>query len=119
MSTVFYHLAVMDSARNTEDLSDLNQSEFEWIQLRKEIGSETLKHQEDAKAKLIRKFKENPFVPIGCLATAAALTYGLYSFRHGRQKMSQNMMRLRIGAQGFTVAALLFGMGFSNIGSIK
>jgi len=65
--------------------------------------------------KFVRKFNENPFIPIGCLMTAGALTYGLYNFRKGRSHKSQMLMRLRIGAQGFTVAALLVGMGMSNI----
>ena len=57
--------------------------ELNWIQLREEIGAENLKNQESFKEKFNRKFKENPFVPIGCAATAAALTYGLWSFRQG------------------------------------
>jgi len=104
---------------NEAGMKDFDESEFEWIQLRKEIGSETLKKEEPAKEKLIRKFKENPFVPIGCGLTAFALIYGLQSFRHGKQRMSQNMMRLRIGAQGFTIAALLVGIGISNFQSSK
>ncbi|XP_072257152.1 HIG1 domain family member 2A, mitochondrial [Pyxicephalus adspersus] len=62
------------------------------------------------KAKFIKKTKENPFVPIGCLATAGALTYGLIAFRQGKTRQSQMMMRARIGAQGFTVAAIMFGV---------
>lgn len=49
----------------------------------------------------------------GCLATTAALTYGLYSFRKGERKMSQYMMRTRIAAQGFTVMALVIGLAMS------
>ncbi|MBN3270627.1 HIG2A protein, partial [Polyodon spathula] len=60
--------------------------------------------------KLIRKTKENPFVPIGCFGTACALTYGLIAFRRGKTQQSQMMMRARIFAQGFTVFALLFGV---------
>ena len=104
---------------NGGDTRDFDESDFEWIQLRKEIGSETLKYEEPAKEKLIRKFKENPFVPIGCGLTAFALIYGLQSFRHGKNRMSQNMMRLRIGAQGFTLAALLIGLGVSNVKANK
>lgn len=46
----------------------------------------------------------------GCLATAGALSFGLYSFRRGERRMSQMMMRARIVAQGFTVAALIIGV---------
>jgi hypothetical protein len=42
--------------------------------------------------------------------TAGALSFGLYSFRRGEEKMSQMMMRARILAQGFTVAALICGV---------
>jgi hypothetical protein len=44
------------------------------------------------------------------LMTAGALSFGLYSFRRGEEKMSQMMMRARIVAQGFTVAALICGV---------
>jgi hypothetical protein len=49
----------------------------------------------------------------GCLATATALMFGLYNFRQGKQQMSQYMMRARIAAQGFTVMALIVGVGMS------
>ncbi|KAE8614951.1 hypothetical protein XENTR_v10008363 [Xenopus tropicalis] len=65
---------------------------------------------EGFKSKFIRKVKENPFVPIGCLATAGALTYGLISFKQGKTQQSQLLMRTRILAQGFTVAAIMFGV---------
>ncbi|KAM4747632.1 HIG1 domain family member 2A, mitochondrial [Rhinophrynus dorsalis] len=70
----------------------------------------TYRDAEGFKNKFIRKMKENPFVPIGCLATAGALTYGLISFKQGKTQQSQMMMRTRIGAQGFTVVAILFGV---------
>ncbi|EDV22925.1 uncharacterized protein TRIADDRAFT_17859, partial [Trichoplax adhaerens] len=60
--------------------------------------------------KLLRKFKENPFVPLGMLATTVALSYGLVNFRRGDQKMSQMMMRARVGAQGATILAVIGGL---------
>uniref|UniRef100_A0A8C8C041 HIG1 hypoxia inducible domain family, member 2A n=1 Tax=Oncorhynchus tshawytscha TaxID=74940 RepID=A0A8C8C041_ONCTS len=60
--------------------------------------------------KLMRKSKENPFVPIGCLGTAGALMYGLRAFKQGKTRQSQLVMRGRIFAQGFTVVAILFGV---------
>ncbi|XP_029021570.1 HIG1 domain family member 2A, mitochondrial [Betta splendens] len=60
--------------------------------------------------KFTRKTKENPFVPIGCLGTAGALMYGLRAFHQGKNRQSQMLMRGRILAQGFTVAALVFGV---------
>ncbi|XP_053947914.1 HIG1 domain family member 2A, mitochondrial [Anastrepha obliqua] len=85
----------------------LPDEELDWIQLRRDFGSF---QAETTKEKMIRKIKENPAVPIGCLTTAGALTYGLYNFRTGNRRMSQIMMRTRIAAQGFTVLALVIGV---------
>ncbi|KAM5299226.1 HIG1 domain family member 2A, mitochondrial [Ctenodactylus gundi] len=68
---------------------------------------------EGFKEKFLRKTRENPMVPIGCLGTAAALTYGLYCFHRGQSHRSQLMMRTRIAAQGFTVVAILVGLAAS------
>ncbi|EDV34808.1 uncharacterized protein Dana_GF19615 [Drosophila ananassae] len=86
----------------------LPDGELDWIQLRQDLGP--IAEVETTKEKLQRKIKENPLVPIGCLATTAALTAGLYNFRTGNRKMSQLMMRSRIAAQGFTVLALIVGV---------
>ncbi|KAL7748064.1 palmitoyltransferase akr1 [Sorochytrium milnesiophthora] len=56
-----------------------------------------------------RKSMEEPLVPIGLGLTVAALTRGIVAWRQGDSKMSQQMMRARVGAQGFTVLALLAG----------
>ncbi|XP_037357300.1 HIG1 domain family member 2A, mitochondrial [Talpa occidentalis] len=72
---------------------------------------------ESFKEKLIRKTRENPVVPIGCLGTAAALAYGLYCFHRGQSHRSQLMMRTRIAAQGLTVAAILLGLATSALKS--
>ncbi|XP_072204317.1 HIG1 domain family member 2A, mitochondrial [Excalfactoria chinensis] len=60
--------------------------------------------------KFLRKTRENPLVPLGCLCTLGVLTYGLISFKRGNTRHSQLMMRARVAAQGFTLAALLGGM---------
>ncbi|KAM3964952.1 HIG1 domain family member 2A, mitochondrial [Aphomia sociella] len=90
-------------------MSNDEPSDLDWVQLRREMGSAT-QHVETTKEKFIRKITENPFVPIGCLATTGALSYGLWSFKTGKTKVSQQMMRLRIVAQGFTIAALVVGV---------
>jgi hypothetical protein len=59
------------------------------------------------------------FPILGCLATAGALSFGLWSFRRGEERMSQMMMRTRIVAQGFTVFALIIGVGFSLTDGMK
>lgn len=61
-----------------------------------------------------RKAKENPLVPIGCLATVGALSMGLVSFKRGNMAMSQNMMRLRVVAQGGTVVGLVGGIALAS-----
>jgi len=96
--------AVKDAGFNVEDL--------EWISsLRRDVNE----HQETAKEKFTRKLKANPLVPIGCLLTAGALSVGLWSFKSGKAGTSQRMMRLRVLAQGFTVAALIGGMAASHL----
>ncbi|XP_014240893.1 HIG1 domain family member 2A, mitochondrial [Cimex lectularius] len=85
------------------------ESEFdklEWIQ----PGESILANEETTFEKFQRKFKENPFVPIGALATAACLFYGVRNFYKGNTKNSQLMMRARVVAQGLTVAALVGGI---------
>ncbi|XP_049872291.1 HIG1 domain family member 2A, mitochondrial [Pectinophora gossypiella] len=83
-------------------------SDLDWVQLRQEMGA--THHVETTAEKFGRKFSENPFVPIGCLATASALAYGLWTFRTRNSRLSQQMMRLRIVAQGFTITALVVGV---------
>ncbi|XP_061757945.1 HIG1 domain family member 2A, mitochondrial [Nerophis ophidion] len=66
--------------------------------------------EETFKEKFLRKTKDNPFVPIGCLGTAGALMFGLRAFHQGKTRQSQMLMRGRIFAQGFTVAAIVLGV---------
>ncbi|TRY54656.1 hypothetical protein DNTS_031197 [Danionella cerebrum] len=73
--------------------------------------------EEGYKEKLIRRTMENPFVPIGCLATVSALGFGLRAFLQGQTQQSQRMMRARIFAQGFTVVAILTGVFASALRS--
>lgn len=51
---------------------------------------------------------------VGCLATVGALSFGLVSFKRGNMLMSQNMMRLRVVAQGGTVLALIGGIAIAS-----
>ncbi|XP_045769629.1 HIG1 domain family member 2A, mitochondrial [Maniola jurtina] len=92
-------------------------TDLDWLQLRRDMGP--VHRVETTKEKFIRKFSENPFVPIGCLATAGALSYGLWCFRTKRSKLSQKMMRVRIVAQGFTIAALVVGVVMGAGKSLK
>ncbi|XP_071090677.1 HIG1 domain family member 2A, mitochondrial-like [Haliotis cracherodii] len=82
---------------------------------REELGY----YQEGLKEKFIRKTKDNPFVPIGVALTTLALTYGLWQMKTGNTRRSQTMMRMRIGAQGFTLCAVLGGVFYSAMKAKK
>uniref|UniRef100_A0A8V1AHE1 HIG1 hypoxia inducible domain family member 1C n=1 Tax=Gallus gallus TaxID=9031 RepID=A0A8V1AHE1_CHICK len=58
-------------------------------------------------SKLLRKFKETPFVPIGMAGFAVVVGYGLYKLKHrGNTKMSLHLIHMRVAAQGFVVGAI-------------
>ncbi|XP_029450801.1 HIG1 domain family member 1C [Rhinatrema bivittatum] len=64
--------------------------------------------------KLIRKTKESPFVPIGMAGFLAVVAYGLYKLKsRGDQKLSVHLIHMRVGAQGFVVGAMTFGVIYS------
>ncbi|XP_070153558.1 HIG1 domain family member 2A, mitochondrial [Polyergus mexicanus] len=81
--------------------------ELDWVKVRENLDSEFLSETIFDKAK--RKTRENPLVPIGCLATTAALSVGLVSFVKEKSQMQQYMMRARVGAQAFTIACIVVG----------
>ncbi|NXG25434.1 HIG1A protein, partial [Grallaria varia] len=65
-------------------------------------------------SKLIRKFKETPFVPVGMAGFAAVVGYGLYKLKHrGDMKMSLHLIHMRVAAQGFVVGAITCGVLYS------
>jgi hypothetical protein len=65
---------------------------------------------ETSMEKLKRKFKEEPFVPVGCLVTAGVLGGGLRSFaKAADSRTQQKFMRARVFAQGATVLAVAVG----------
>lgn len=68
---------------------------------------------EEGRAKKIwRKLKEEPLIPVGCLATCYALYQATKSIREGDHHQTNRMFRARIYAQGFTLVALLAGSLF-------
>ncbi|XP_043218901.1 HIG1 domain family member 2A, mitochondrial-like [Amphibalanus amphitrite] len=102
-----------DRAKAARD-AGFDEEDLEWISsLRHDINE----HQETAGEKFMRKLKSNPLVPIGCLATITALSVGLWNFKSGRSQASQRMMRMRVLAQGFTVAALIGGIAANALKS--
>uniref|UniRef100_A0A8C5LNM2 HIG1 domain-containing protein n=1 Tax=Leptobrachium leishanense TaxID=445787 RepID=A0A8C5LNM2_9ANUR len=67
-----------------------------------------------ATSKLLRKSQESPFVPVGVAGFLAVVAYGLYKLRsRGDQKMSVHLIHMRVGAQGFVVGAMTFGVIYS------
>lgn len=70
-------------SQDKENLSNAEVNELTWIKLRQDMFDDQIQNEETFKQKFMRKFNENPFVPIGCGLTAAALIYGLWSFRQG------------------------------------
>jgi len=96
---------------------DFESAELEWVQLNKTLSK--LKKvdgegpAETGKERLIRKVKQNPFIPIGAFGTAGCLMFGLVSFVRKDSAKSQTLMRGRIAAQGFTVFAVCVGIVIS------
>ncbi|XP_045435417.1 HIG1 domain family member 1A, mitochondrial isoform X1 [Pipistrellus kuhlii] len=71
-------------------------------------------YDEGQGSKFIRKAKEAPFVPIGMAGFGAIVAYGLYKLKNrGDTKMSLHLIHMRVAAQGFVVAAMTLGMGYS------
>ncbi|XP_063300851.1 HIG1 domain family member 1C [Pelobates fuscus] len=65
-------------------------------------------------SKLLRKSQESPFVPAGVAGFLTVVAYGLYKLRNrGDQKMSVHLIHMRVGAQGFIVGAMTFGVIYS------
>ncbi|WVR05732.1 hypothetical protein IAU60_002757 [Kwoniella sp. DSM 27419] len=65
---------------------------------------------------IAKKCKEQPFVPIGCLATVGALLGATYHLRKGNRNKFNQFLRLRVYAQGLTVVALMVygGVAFTK-----
>ncbi|KAF8978554.1 hypoxia induced protein conserved region-domain-containing protein, partial [Cyathus striatus] len=59
--------------------------------------------------KFKRKFNENPWVPLGCLATCGALIMSAYKMRRGQSKEMNYWLRARVALQGATLVALVGG----------
>ncbi|XP_048856393.1 HIG1 domain family member 1C-like isoform X2 [Brienomyrus brachyistius] len=67
-----------------------------------------------ASSKLVRKAKESPFVPVGMTGFVAIVAYGLFKLKsRGDRKLSLHLIHMRVGAQGFVVAAMTIGVIYS------
>ncbi|KAF8497547.1 hypoxia induced protein conserved region-domain-containing protein, partial [Russula emetica] len=64
---------------------------------------------ETYREKALRKFKQQPLVPAGAAATTVALVIAMTKMRKGQSHSLNNWLRVRIVAQGFTIAAIVVG----------
>ncbi|KAL2146479.1 hypothetical protein VTI28DRAFT_3948 [Corynascus sepedonium] len=66
-------------------------------------------YNESGFQKVLRKLKEEPLIPIGCMLTVAAFTNAYRAMKRGDHHGVQRMFRARVAAQGFTVLAMVAG----------
>ncbi|KJZ78151.1 Altered inheritance of mitochondria protein 31 [Hirsutella minnesotensis 3608] len=59
--------------------------------------------------KVFRKLKEEPLVPLGVCLTVFAFVNAYRALRKGDSQQANRMFRARVGAQGFTVMAMVAG----------
>ncbi|KAF1805754.1 hypoxia induced protein conserved region-domain-containing protein [Mucor lusitanicus] len=64
---------------------------------------------ETALDRIKRKAKEEPLVPAGVALTTFALVAATVGVKTGNRAYANNMFRLRVAAQGFTVLAMVGG----------
>ncbi|KAF2402723.1 hypothetical protein EJ06DRAFT_473141 [Trichodelitschia bisporula] len=69
-------------------------------------------YSESPTQKLLRRLKQEPLVPLGCLATVAALIGASRAMRVNDHARANIMFRRRIYAQGFTLFALVVGSAY-------
>jgi len=75
--------------------------------------------EEKRLAKLWRRLREEPLIPVGCAATVYALYQASKSIRAGDHHQTNRMFRARIYAQGFTLVAVVAGSIFYKDDRLK
>nr|XP_046263200.1 HIG1 domain family member 1A, mitochondrial [Scatophagus argus]XP_046263201.1 HIG1 domain family member 1A, mitochondrial [Scatophagus argus] len=69
---------------------------------------------DENESKLLRKAKENPFIPLGLAGSVAIVGYRMMKMRNrGNTKMSLHLIQTRVAAQGFVVGAAVIGVLYS------
>ncbi|KAI1806339.1 mitochondrial hypoxia responsive domain-containing protein [Daldinia bambusicola] len=66
-------------------------------------------YKETGFQKVSRKLREEPLIPLGALLTVLAVVNAWRAMRRGDHAQVQRMFRARIGAQAFTVMAMVAG----------
>ncbi|KAL6309414.1 hypoxia induced protein conserved region-domain-containing protein [Sparassis latifolia] len=69
----------------------------------------TLGTGETYQEKFMRKFKQQPLVPLGAALTAVTLTVATVRMRQGKSTSMNHWLRARVIAQGLTIAAIVAG----------
>lgn len=59
--------------------------------------------------KVTRKLREEPLIPLGAALTVVAFVNAYRAIRRGDSKQANRMFRARVGAQAFTVIAMVAG----------
>ncbi|KAI1091780.1 hypoxia induced protein conserved region-domain-containing protein [Rostrohypoxylon terebratum] len=70
---------------------------------------ESREYTETAAQKIGRKLREEPLIPLGTALTVLAVINAWRAMRRGDHAQVQRMFRARIGAQGFTILAIVAG----------
>ncbi|CDK24865.1 unnamed protein product [Kuraishia capsulata CBS 1993] len=70
---------------------------------------EPMQEEETFLDKLKFKCKQQPLVPLGCLATCVAIGLATHAIRKGNSPTAQKWFRMRVVFQGLTIVALLGG----------
>ncbi|KAF8635740.1 hypothetical protein AX15_000356 [Amanita polypyramis BW_CC] len=78
------------------------------------IPEGTVQHAESWSEKFTRRFKENPWVPLGAMATVATLITASVKMRRGESQKMNRWLRARVAAQGFTILAICGGTYLVN-----
>ncbi|EPX73769.1 hypoxia induced family protein [Schizosaccharomyces octosporus yFS286] len=56
----------------------------------------------------------NPLIPLGCVMTVGTFLASGYHLRRGNELKANRFMKYRVLSQGFTLAAVAFGVLFMN-----
>ncbi|XP_031569271.1 HIG1 domain family member 1C-like [Actinia tenebrosa] len=77
---------------------------------------QTLEEKESPTEKMMRKSRDQPFIPIGIVGLVGACVWGAIAYRHrGPMSTSRYLMRLRVIAQSCVVGSIMVGLGVTAL----